>query len=362
MLMPRLDLTVISRVLIASVTAGAVVWGADRLRTREGIPEPQAASPARTSSAPTPAVPIDPSKWVITLAGLGPIAVNETIDRVREQLPWALETTEADIGAGRAVFQPTDGPGGLRIVSDDGRVVAVQVTGNYRTRSNVRVGDPVQSLYAKYPGQIRIRGAADSELRIYEFVPRDVGEQHMRVLFRTVSGTITAICAGRLPQVAEACVDYEGSGTAVAKQAVSEVLGIASSAVAWLDANRPDWRIATVSPAEIEECGSSLTTPPATAIGDFDGNGSTDSAAWIDTPGKVELMMFMTSQEPQRLEWGTSAAGTLLVTIPRGQRITDIGGQSIQLKEDALSVLRCGQSQYVFVKAGAFWNQYWISD
>ena len=231
----------------------------------------------------------------------------------------------------------------------DGRVAAVRTTGAWRTRSGVGVGDGVERLQATYPDQVRRFGASAADVQVYAFVPRDSQLQQMRVMFRTERGTVTAICAGQLPEVAEACApDVEVPAEPVAPPAAkASGPNLSPGAVAWLNAARPGWTLATVSQRDIDDCGSSLTTPAGTAAGDFDNDGTVDRAGWINTPGKVELVMFFTGSSPQVLESGRGASGTLLVTISRGQTVTDISGESIVLRQDAVSVLHCGQSQYV---------------
>lgn len=368
MLMPAIDGKHVFRVLAASVLAGALVWVSEQFQAnRAGLEAPAAQTPqAPTGPAEQVPKPIDTAHWVIGLSGLGPITVEKQVEHLAAELPWPLDPVAA-AAAGRDVLQPRNGPPGLQIVVRDGRVAAVRTSDAWRTRSGVGVGDSVERLRATYPSHVRPFGGSTTDTQFYEFVPRDSQQQQMRVVFRTERGAVTAICAGRLPEVAAACGAPEGTDVQTSTRTEDAradplTLGFPPAVAAWLNAARPGWTLAAVSQRDIDDCGSSLTTPAGTAAGDFDNDGTVDRVAWIDTSGKVELVMFITGSSPQVLESGREATGTLLVTIPRGQSIMGIGGKSIVLRQDAVSVLHCGQSQYVYVRASGHWNQYWISD
>jgi hypothetical protein len=85
------------------------------------------------------------------------------------------------------------------------RVKAVRITGTWKTRSGLEVGDPESHILRLYGDKVVVSQSGQAEGPVLEFVPRDEKEAHLRVIFATSGGRVSGICAGERPEVAELC-------------------------------------------------------------------------------------------------------------------------------------------------------------
>jgi len=83
-----------------------------------------------------------------------------------------------------------------------GRIVRTDVwRRGIRTVSGVRVGDSEASVRRRFAGRLRITPHAYTNGRYLEFIPRDRVDRNRRVIFETTNGRVSAMRAGRLPEV-----------------------------------------------------------------------------------------------------------------------------------------------------------------
>jgi len=149
-------------------------------------------------------------EWSVTLSGVGPVRVGTTRKELEAATVSQL-TKASNLQHGAEVFE-LSGLEDVAVAIAADRVKAVSITGTWKTRSGLEVGDPESQILRLYGDKVVVSQSGQAEGPVFEFVPRDEKEAHLRVIFATSDGRVSAICAGELPEVAELC---GASGAAV---------------------------------------------------------------------------------------------------------------------------------------------------
>lgn len=134
------------------------------------------------------------SRSVISARGVGPIHIGMTIAQAERRLGHGLRVERFNPPCGTARLS-----GRLRsyVLLTGQRIAYVSVRSpRLRTERGVRVGDPVSTLLARYPGRLRAHPNIYTQEPQYEYV---AGRR--KLIFFTRGGRIDEIITGRKPEV-----------------------------------------------------------------------------------------------------------------------------------------------------------------
>jgi hypothetical protein len=143
----------------------------------------------------------------LSTEGLGPILAGMSLDEAEEAAGTRL--TEGPTLHGDCQYLSAEGLNGVSFMHNDGEIARVDVTKPVvATLSGIRVGDTEAEVIEEYGDQISVQ---PSELNpgysTLTFTPSDPSDK-TRTVFTTDGSKVTAIHAGRLPEVEfiEGCV------------------------------------------------------------------------------------------------------------------------------------------------------------
>jgi hypothetical protein len=157
--------------------------------------------PAWPATADTPASPL--SAWRVSLDAVGPIRLGMTLAQARKAAGMALteQPLRGDAAAWRACHYAWPTAGGqlrldLGLMLEQDVVTRIDIaTPDVATRSGARVGDPEDSVTARYAGHLQV--AADGAAHYLIVYP----DQPRQMIFQAEEGKVTAYRIGQLPAV-----------------------------------------------------------------------------------------------------------------------------------------------------------------
>ncbi len=183
----------------------AVAFAAMTGACREKAP-PAASTGASVQTQPSrPMVPAAPagvwSSWTVADTGLGPVTIGMTPEQANAAVDGALELPRALASDGCDYAFPR-GVADVGFMIEQGMVVRVDVRHpDIRTAQGAGVGDSEARIEQLYAGRLRVSPHKYAHGHYYAVLPADTLARPYRVIFETEQGVVTAIRAGRLPQV-----------------------------------------------------------------------------------------------------------------------------------------------------------------
>lgn len=204
-------------VLLGALTAAASVTGCtdpepDRVIVDDGSipPEVTATTAPPTTEAPTTATSLGPptldDSSAVSTAGLGPVEFGMTVAEAERAAGSRLVPTEgsADAPCWTGAFE--EGPLGLTLLVADGEVRRLDVTdGVLATVSGAGIGDTADQLRELFGANLEDAPDPDGSGAALIYVPSDESDAGTRIIFTVEDGTVTALRAGQLPEVATGC-------------------------------------------------------------------------------------------------------------------------------------------------------------
>lgn len=167
---------------------------------------PPAASTASAQNQPSrPTVPPGPAgvwvSWTVADTGLGPITVGMTPEQANAAVNGALELPRGLTPDGCDYAFPR-GVADVGFMIEQGTIARVDVRHpDVRTAQGAGVGDSEARIEQLYAGRLRISPHKYVHGHYYTVLSADTIARPYRVIFETEQGVVTAIRAGRLPQV-----------------------------------------------------------------------------------------------------------------------------------------------------------------
>lgn len=170
--------------------------------TTEGAGGSPTGSAPGTTAGTIPAEPTLTEGSTISTVGLDRVTFGMTVEEAEAALGARLVAEEPK-NPSCYVARPDEGADGVTFLVSDGRIERADVTaGKVGTRSGARISSTVADVNALYPGQIETQARPDGQPGSWlVFVPKDEADAKFRIVFVTDGTTVTAIRAGRLPQV-----------------------------------------------------------------------------------------------------------------------------------------------------------------
>jgi hypothetical protein len=171
--------------------------------------------PAADTSIPTPppasgdavADSGDPSTWMVTEMGIGPLRAGMTRTQVEAAIDTSLDATPPSEGS--CVMTPLPGaPAGTALMMVGDTLVRVDVfrSSTTRTAAGAKLGDSAARIDSLYPGRVHTQPHKYTTGK-YLIVPSPA-DSTFRFVFETdEEGRVTRYRSGRLPEVewVEAC-------------------------------------------------------------------------------------------------------------------------------------------------------------
>jgi hypothetical protein len=138
---------------------------------------------------------------VLADSGLGPIILGMTAEQANAAVGGALELPQGVTPRGCDYAYPR-GVADLGFMIEQGRLVRVDVRrSDIRTALGAGVGDARARVEALYGGKLQISLNQYTHGHDLAVLPADTIARPYRIIFEVEQGVVTAIRAGRLPQV-----------------------------------------------------------------------------------------------------------------------------------------------------------------
>lgn len=142
------------------------------------------------------------ASWVLADTGLGPITIGMTPEQANAAVGGALELPRGITPRGCDYAFPR-GEADLGFMIEQGQIVRLDVRRpDIRTALGAGVGDTEARVEALYAGRLEVSPRQDIHGHYLVVLPVDTIDGSHRIIFEIEQGTVTAIRAGRLPQVA----------------------------------------------------------------------------------------------------------------------------------------------------------------
>ncbi len=159
------------------------------------------APPPAATPAPAPGESADTGQWVLRADGVGPVRVGMTVDEANRAVAGGLDRTS---GLQTCDYvRPKQGPKGVSLMVEDGRVVRVNVRDSARvmTVAGVLPGESEARVREAYPG-VRVQPHKYLERGHYMIViPGAPSDTLHRIVFETDGTKVTAMRGGLFPPV-----------------------------------------------------------------------------------------------------------------------------------------------------------------
>lgn len=140
----------------------------------------------------------------LTTVGLDKVTFGMTVEDAQAAAGTKLVPVDANTrNPSCYLARPEAGAGDVTYLVSDGRIERVDVAGgNIATRSGARIGSTEAEVKGLYPDQIEVQARPDGQPgNALVFVPKDPNDAKFRIVFLTDGTAVTAMRAGRLPQV-----------------------------------------------------------------------------------------------------------------------------------------------------------------
>ncbi|MEO7442250.1 MAG: hypothetical protein ABIW46_01805, partial [Acidimicrobiales bacterium] len=136
--------------------------------------------------------------------GLGPVRVGMTVDEASQVLGRALQALGVgDPAGGCELFAPAAGPAGVAFMVTGGTVARIDVIGGpVTTTEGLAIGQTEAQAQQHYDGRLAVTAHKYTAGGHYlTLVPADPADGVYRLVAETDGTTVTALRAGRLPEV-----------------------------------------------------------------------------------------------------------------------------------------------------------------
>lgn len=155
-----------------------------------------------TTAGTVPDAPTLTDGSTISTVGLDKVTFGMTVDEAQAALGTTLVADEPK-NPSCYTAHPAAGTAGVSFLVSDGRVERAEVTaGKIGTRSGAHLGSTATDITTLYGDRIQSQPRPDGQPGTWlVYVPKDEADAKFRIVFVTDGATVTAIRAGRLPQV-----------------------------------------------------------------------------------------------------------------------------------------------------------------
>lgn len=166
-----------------------------------GEAAPTRAQPGAPATAGPGRAPGIWASWTLADTGLGPIIIGMTPEQANAAVGGALELPQGITPLGCDYAFPR-AEADLGFMIEQGQIVRVDVRRpDIRTALGAGVGDTEARLEALYDGRLQVSPQQHARGHYLAVLPADTIAHPHRIIFETEQGMVTAIRAGRLPQV-----------------------------------------------------------------------------------------------------------------------------------------------------------------
>lgn len=158
-------------------------------------------APAASPSSSVPADPVDPARWVLRADGVGPVRVGMTVAEADQALSGGLDSTTGLEACD--YVRPKQGPEGVSLMVENGRIVRVDVVDSARvsTVAGVLPGESEARVREAYP-TVRVQPHKYDERGHYMIViPGAPADTLHRIVFETDGARVTSMRGGLFPAV-----------------------------------------------------------------------------------------------------------------------------------------------------------------
>lgn len=164
--------------------------------------DPGTGSVPGTTAGTVPDKPTLTEGSTISTVGLDRVTFGMTVEEAEAALGSRLVAEEPK-NPSCYVAHPEQGADGVAFLVSDGRIERADVTaGKVGTRSGAHIGSTEADVTTLYGDQIQPQPRPDGQAGNWlVFVPKDEADAKFRIVFVTDGATVTAIRAGRVPQV-----------------------------------------------------------------------------------------------------------------------------------------------------------------
>jgi hypothetical protein len=155
------------------------------------------------ASRPTPTNSDARDAWrIVTEHGIGRLRAGMTIVEGNRVIPGLLALSEGADTVGCAYLEWHDGPVGISVMIEDGRIARIDVdSATVATAAGARVGDSEEKIQNLYAGRVTVSQHKYTEGHYLTVVPADPANSASRIIFETENGRVVRYRAGRRPPV-----------------------------------------------------------------------------------------------------------------------------------------------------------------
>lgn len=168
-------------------------------------PPAQSSADSTVHSSAVSETPIVPSETAVTPRGIGRLEAGMTLDQAAGVVPGTLVvaagTDAAGIDAAGCTYATwRDGPPGVRVMLEGGRVVRIDIDSTpVRTTEGAGVGDSEERIQSLYAGRVVVTPLKYEDG--HYLTVRDASDSTLALVFEATAGRVTRYRAGRRPQV-----------------------------------------------------------------------------------------------------------------------------------------------------------------
>jgi hypothetical protein len=168
----------------------------------QGSDQPEdTSSPASPAPPPTASEVLD-SFLTVTEYGIGRLRAGMTIAEATPVVRGLLAIPEGADTAGCAYLEWHDGPGGVSVMIERGRIARVDIdSATVATAAGARVGDSEERIQQLYAGRVTVGPHKYTDGHYLTVVPTDPADSAFRLIFETANGRVVRYRAGRRPAV-----------------------------------------------------------------------------------------------------------------------------------------------------------------
>ena len=139
---------------------------------------------------------------IVTEHGIGRLRAGMTIVEGNRVIPGLLALPEGADTLGCAYLEWHDGPVGVSVMIEDGRIARIDVdSATVATAAGARVGDREERIQNLYAGRVTASRHKYTEGHYLTVVPADPADSVFRIIFEAENGRVVRYRAGRRPSV-----------------------------------------------------------------------------------------------------------------------------------------------------------------
>ena len=143
-----------------------------------------------------------PTLWTVTLFGIGPVRAGMLVRDVSAALNGALVAPAARDTAACDYLTWRDGPPGVKVMTEGGRIARVDVdSGATTTDAGARIGDADTKIHELYGSRVSVQPHKYTSGQYLIVTPAQATDSLFRLVFETDGQRVTRYRSGMMPAV-----------------------------------------------------------------------------------------------------------------------------------------------------------------